>query len=392
VAEKAELEKGLAAAITDSDFELLELTMREPNIFRALGIERQEIRHSNFFAYLLDPRENHGLRDIILRKFLRDIFADDRAQRRTLFDADLLDYHQVEVRREWMNIDILIDLPEDVIIVENKVDSGEHTNQLKRYKATVDRDFKSKRKHFVFLTPFGSDATEREDQGIYINYSYLQIANIITNILKLYNESISDKICLYLSDYLTTIKRELLMNDKLNDLAAKIYKAHKPAFDFILANRPDPASVLYPFFETELRTRGFEIGSKNKGYVRFTSKDLGKRLPKVGEGWPDKEIFLFEIDYFWSDRNAIIKAVVAPGDEKVRDSILSSVKTLDLYRKPEGKKWSIFYIKKIKFVASEVISEEESEIKGKIKNIIDNFADDVAKISSTISAKVPTTL
>jgi PD-(D/E)XK nuclease superfamily len=392
VAEKAELEKGLAAAITDSDFELLELTMREPNIFRALGIERQEIRHSNFFAYLLDPRENHGLRDIILRKFLRDIFADDRAQRRTLFDADLLDYHQVEVRREWMNIDILIDLPEDVIIVENKVDSGEHTNQLKRYKATVDRDFKSKRKHFVFLTPFGSDATEREDQGIYINYSYLQIANIITNILKLYNESISDKICLYLSDYLTTIKRELLMNDKLNDLAAKIYKAHKPAFDFILANRPDPASVLYPFFETELRTRGFEIGSKNKGYVRFTSKDLGKRLPKVGEGWPDKEIFLFEIDYFWSDRNAIIKAVVAPGDEKVRDSILSSVKTLDLYRKPEGKKWSIFYIKKIKFVASEVISEEESEIKGKIKNIIDNVADDVAKISSTISAKVPTTL
>jgi PD-(D/E)XK nuclease superfamily len=392
VAEKAELEKGLAAAITDSDFELLELTMREPNIFRALGIERQEIRHSNFFAYLLDPRENHGLRDIILRKFLRDIFADDRAQRRTLFDADLLDYHQVEVRREWMNIDILIDLPEDVIIVENKVDSGEHTNQLKRYKATVDRDFKSKRKHFVFLTPFGSDATEREDQGIYINYSYLQIANIITNILKLYNESISDKICLYLSDYLTTIKRELLMNDKLNDLAAKIYKAHKPAFDFILANRPDPASVLYPFFETELRTRGFEIGSKNKGYVRFTSKDLGKRLPKVGEGWPDKEIFLFEIDYFWSDRNAIIKAVVAPGDEKVRDSILSSVKTLDLYRKPEGKKWSIFYIKKINFVASEVISEEESEIKGKIKNIIDNFADDVAKISSTISAKVPTTL
>jgi len=81
VVEKAELEKGLAAAITDSDFELLELTMREPNIFRALGIERQEIRHSNFFAYLLDPRENHGLRDIILRKFLRDIFADDRAQR-----------------------------------------------------------------------------------------------------------------------------------------------------------------------------------------------------------------------------------------------------------------------------------------------------------------------
>src|SRR5262249_53746690 len=343
----------------------------------------QEIRHSNFFAYLLDPRENHGLRDVILRKFLRDIFADERAQHRTLFDADLLDYHQVEVRREWMNIDILIDLPEDVIIVENKVDSAEHSNQLKRYRATVDREFKTKRKHFVFLTPFGSDATEADDQDIYINYSYFQISNIITNILELYHESISDKVSLYLTDYLTTIKRELLMNDKLNDLAAKIYKAHKPAFDFILANRPDPASVLYPYFETELRTRGFEIGSKNKGYVRFTSKDLAKRLPKVGKGWPDKEIFLFEIDYFWSDRDAIVKAIVAPGDEMLRDLILNSVKSLSMYRKPEGKKWSVFYMKKIKFVASEVISEEESDIRSKIKSIIEGIADDIEKIAST---------
>jgi hypothetical protein len=32
-----DIEKGLAAAITDADFEMLELTMREPNIFRALA-------------------------------------------------------------------------------------------------------------------------------------------------------------------------------------------------------------------------------------------------------------------------------------------------------------------------------------------------------------------
>jgi hypothetical protein len=38
---------------------------------------------------------------------------------------------------------------------------------------------------------------------------------------------------LYLADYLTIIKREPLMNDKLNELAAKISNAHKPAFDFV---------------------------------------------------------------------------------------------------------------------------------------------------------------
>lgn len=353
MSDQINLEKRLAAAITDPDFEILELVMREANIFRALAIERYEIRHSNFFAYLLDPRENHGLGDILLRKFLRDIFADSRAQERTLFDADLMELRQVDVRREWRGIDILVDLPGDVIAIENKVDSSEHTQQLKRYKAIVDGEFGAKRRHFVFLTPFGADATESEDQAVYISYSYAQIADILDNILVLYRESLSDKIAVYISDYLTTIKRELLMNDKLNELAVKVYKAHKAAFEFVFENRPDPASILYPYFESELKAHGFEMCSRNKGFIRFTSKELATRLPKDGEGRPDKEVFLFEIDYFWTDRNAIAKAVISPGNEAMRELILAAVKKLKFYRSPEGKKWSVFYLEKRKFVASE---------------------------------------
>jgi PD-(D/E)XK nuclease superfamily len=383
--DEADIERGLAAAIIDLDFEMLELTMREPNIFHALGIEHHEIRHSNFFAYLLDPRENHGLGDIFLRKFLRNIFSDSRAQNRTLFDADLMDFRQVEVRREWRNIDILIDLPDDVITVENKVDSSEHTRQLGRYKEIVEAEFGAKRKHFVYLTKFGADAADVGDQAVYINYSYSQIAEVIENILALYRKSISEKMVLYLADYLTTVKRELLMNDKLNDLAAKVYKAHKVALDFIFDNRPDPASILYPYFEAEVKSRGFEIGSRNKGYVRFTSPELAYRLPRDGEGFPDKEVFLFEIDYFWSDQNAVAKAVIAPGNENVRETILTAAKSLTSYRKPEGKKWSVFYLKKVKFVASQISNEDETEIKSKVKKVVDAVADDASQIFSTIA-------
>jgi PD-(D/E)XK nuclease superfamily protein len=386
---EGDIERGLAVAITDPDFEMLELSMREPNIFRALAIEHHEIRHSNFFAFLLDPRESHGLGDILLRKFLRDIFSDSRAQNRTLFDADLMDFRQVEVRREWRNIDILIDLPDDVVTVENKVDSSEHTRQLRRYKDIVDGEFGTKRKHFVYLTPFGAAAAEMEDQAVYINYSYSQIAEIIEQIRTLYGESISDKMMLYLGDYLTTIKRELLMNDKLNELAAKIYKAHKPALDFVFENRPDPASILYPYFEAELKSRGFEIGSRNKGYVRFTSKELTQLLPRDGEGWPDKEAFLFEIDYFWSDQNAVAKAVIAPGSQNVRETILTAAKSLSSYRPPEGKKWSVFYMKKVKFVASEVSNDDESEIKSKVKKVVEAVAADASQIFSTIAKALP---
>src|SRR5262245_42145447 len=111
---------------------------------------------------------------------------------RTLFDADLMDFREVEVRREWRNIDILIDLPDDVVTVENKVDSSEHARQLRRYKDIADGEFGAKRKHFVYLTPFGADAAEVDDQVVYINYSYSQIGDIIENILSLYHESICD--------------------------------------------------------------------------------------------------------------------------------------------------------------------------------------------------------
>ena len=175
------------------------------------------------------------------------------------------------------------------------------------------------------------------------------------------------------------------MNDRLNELAAKIYRAHKPAFDFVFDNRPDPASILYPYFEAELKSRGFEIGSRNKGYVRFTSKELAQRLPRDGEGWPDKEEFLFEIDYFWSDQNAVAKAVIAPGNENVRETILTAAKSLASYRKPEGKKWSVFYLRKVKFVASEISNEDESEIKSKVNKVIDAVATDATQIFERIA-------
>lgn len=276
----------VGSAIADPDFERIQLSLREPNIFRALAISRREIRHSNFLSYLFDPHENHGLRDIVLRKFLRDIFADSRAEGRTLFDADTLYLRQIEIRREWRNIDLLILLPEDVITIENKVDSSDHSNQLARYRKIIEESFQGKTHHFVYLTQFGNDPDDQSEADIWMNYSYIQIADILERILKIYHESFADKVLHYLRDYLTTLKRELLMNDDLNDLAVKVCQSHRAAFDFIFENRPDPASQVYPYFERALIDSGFAMGSRHKGYARFSSKALLEKMPRVGRGGP----------------------------------------------------------------------------------------------------------
>ncbi len=379
------MERKCAALITDQDFEKIALSLREPNIFRALSIERKELRHSNFIAFILDPRENHGLKDIVLRKLLRDIFSESKAGNRTIFDADSVDLSNIEIRREWRNIDILIILDDDIILIENKVDTLDHINQLKRYQKIAEESFPKKFRHYVYLTPTGSDPRDADAQGVYITYSYVQICEIIESILELYSNSISQKIGYYLSDYLITVKRELLMNDKLNDLAVKVYNAHREAFDFIFANRPDPSSILYPYFEKEIVNGGFVMGSKGKGVARFTTERLATLLPKSGQGWPGKEVFLFEIDYYWTDKTAGVIAVIAPCDDDTRERLHNAVKKSKFYKLPGGKKWLVVYRTKFLFVASEMIKEDEAEIRGKIRKIIEDVKPALLDIAETIA-------
>ena len=41
------------------------------NLFNVLKISRAEIRHSNVLAWMLNPNENHGFGDSILRGFIQ---------------------------------------------------------------------------------------------------------------------------------------------------------------------------------------------------------------------------------------------------------------------------------------------------------------------------------
>ena len=47
------------------------------NIFDAVGMERQEVKHSAFIAWLLDPSKPHGLGNRFLAEFCRRLFVSD---------------------------------------------------------------------------------------------------------------------------------------------------------------------------------------------------------------------------------------------------------------------------------------------------------------------------
>lgn len=123
--------------LTDNpELEQLEKQANQFNLFEAVGITRQEIRHSHFLAFLFDPSQSHGLGDRFLKDWLTAVLKTGAEQSPVrLAEILLADLEDTEVRREWKNIDILCYSRSNnlVVAIENKVASGEHSNQLERY-------------------------------------------------------------------------------------------------------------------------------------------------------------------------------------------------------------------------------------------------------------------
>ena len=147
------LKKHYDSLLKDEDFDKLDLGLKNPNIFQILRITNNEIRHSNFLSWLLDPNQSHKLGDIFLKRFLREVFSSEKFGEIDQSDVEGLDLTKVEIQREWKNIDILIKLNDVVVCIENKVLSKEHSNQLMRYREIIESQFPNHKKTYVFLTP-----------------------------------------------------------------------------------------------------------------------------------------------------------------------------------------------------------------------------------------------
>lgn len=143
------------------------------NIYTILGLENSEIRHSNFLAYLFDSKKNLNIGNTLLQNFLQSANINKHLYPFNLENI-FKDGAEIEVSRENNNIDIAINIMGyAVILVENKIWSDEHDNQLFRYKNLVcqrlvnpvDKLFQNKIKIpiCIYLTPNGRDAKSDND-------------------------------------------------------------------------------------------------------------------------------------------------------------------------------------------------------------------------------------
>src|SRR6266576_110030 len=235
-----ELRKALEAFVVDnSELERLESLVTEFNIFEAIGAVHQERSHSDFLAYLLTPYQNHGLGESFARKLLQRVvsFAKDIQLPISAVDVDTWNLEELEVSREWQSIDLLLrsETNRFVVIIENKIDSTEHSGQLERYWRTVGTHFPKDKVIAIYLTPDGEKPSHQE----FISLDYDQIATVIEGLVASRFSTLWPDIRTLMSHYAQMLRRHIVAESEIADLCRRIYRKHAQAIELIVEHRPD---------------------------------------------------------------------------------------------------------------------------------------------------------
>lgn len=317
--------------IDNQDLNHLESILSEFNIFEAVGVIRQEIRHSNFLAFLLNPLETHRLRDLFLKKLLICALLNSENPPLSPIEIDIADLENAEIRREWRNIDILIYSPSNnlVCVIENKVDSSEHSNQLKRYEKTIAIEFPKCQKVFLYLTKEGDSASDEK----WLSLSYNEVAKLMKSICNQYQSTIGDDVYTSIDHYVSLIERHIVSNSEIAKLCQKIYKQHRQALDLIYEHRPDlqlEISELVRQIIEDNEHDNIRIDDWSKKYIRFAPQEWDNlSFQKTCTQWTSSNrILLFE---FVNEPQYLgLHLVIGPGEAEIKQSIFRAVKELQI--------------------------------------------------------------
>lgn len=146
--------------------------------FEVLGLNSKEVLHSKFIAELLNANGKHRMKNTFLNEFLKieGVFKDFDTLNSCAFTERYVGetYHD-DINSEGGRIDIVIESPKEIIVIENKIYASDEENQLVRYHNYC----KSTNKQFrlIYLTLNGSAPSDYskgklKDKDDYLCLSY----------------------------------------------------------------------------------------------------------------------------------------------------------------------------------------------------------------------------
>lgn len=232
--------------IASDEFRELEQAIDVFCPFEAIGMVNQEIRHGYFLSYIFDPNRPHGFGSECLRALMS---AAARAHGESEKPLGLLDVHLMEldgarVRREWNNIDLLIEIPEQnlVIAIELKIDASERGGQLNRYRKIIENEWPNSRHILLFLTKRGEEPSDEDGAG----WQRVELDQLSIELYSVSNRHRREAHAIAMLDaYLSMLGRHHLNDDRLESLAASLWAKHREALEFLADRRPNAVGDLF---------------------------------------------------------------------------------------------------------------------------------------------------
>jgi hypothetical protein len=316
--------------------------------FEAVGVIRQEIRHGQFLEYVFNPQRPHGFGSDCLQAFFHAAATAASAEEPIAgfspLDIHLMELDNAVVRREWRNIDLLIEVPSHklIVAVELKIDASEHSGQLKRYRETVETNWPRAdgwKQVFVFLTKRGDEPSSEDGTG----WLTLELEAVTSEMHKLVEREVGavDARRL-LQSYIDMLRRHHLTNERLEQLASKLWAEHGAALEYLVEQRPDAVAELFRQLFTDrerlaaamTEAAGTEIVPDHctPGMLRFAVTAWDDLPNYLTADWtPSKRHLLIEIVRGGRGRRTIrMYVLLGKGNQAVRQKVYQALESADV--------------------------------------------------------------
>ena len=257
--------------------------------------------HSKIISWILDPEAHHQQAQPFIGALLNATKAPPR-----LLNAD---WGAAQVCQEWENVDdgqrgyldiLVLDREhQNLIAIENKTFSPEHSNQLTRYRRALADVYPDFTRHHIFLSPDGIPANLERDREHWQPARYSVIHEVIQQVL---DTGVADPNAnALLQIYATTIRRNVMPDTSIDRQARRIYLEHREAIERIVNNRPKWVEEAKPMLKEAVAKHAFwQLDYEDDQVVCFRATDWDE-FPKSRTGtlWDpgSNALLLFQFEF-----------------------------------------------------------------------------------------------
>ena len=277
----------------------------------------------------------------------------------------------MQVRREWRHIDLLIvaEQPKIVVAIENKIFSGEHSNQLKRYRSTVASAFPDHQPLFVFLTREGDEPSDEA----WCPYDFGQLHAALDRCVRRNEDSIGEEVRVFVGHYLAMLRSRFMDDPKIDELVDRIYRNHRQALDLIFERKSDPRVRLTQAFAeqlAEIQSDWIMGNVRASGFAFFPSPWRSLLPPIYKNDGLGAEAWLFGAFRVGPrGKRAWIEFLAGPTtNEKIRDDFIEAIRTsgpecgFELSRRKATKVWTRIQTITVARSRSDVLDDDEETL------------------------------